>query len=199
MEIKITDDKIEFEKNLSSLDMFVIDFVSVLEKIDIKYVIVSGYVSILFGRNRSSEDIDIIIEKMPFAKFKKLWEKIYLTFECINSGTSKDAYNSYLSKSIAIRFARKNDVIPNVEIKFPNAELDYWALQERKKVLLNNELLFISPLELQISFKLFLGSEKDIEDARHLYRLFKDKLDSGLLREFNRKLKIEKEFNLYLR
>ena len=29
----------------------------------------------------------------------------------------------------------------------------------------------------QIAYKLFLGSYKDIEDARHLYKLFKDKLN----------------------
>ena len=58
--------------------------------------------------------------------------------------------------------------------------------------------MFISPIELQIAFKIYLGSEKNIEDAKHLYELFKDKLNIGLLKEFNRNLKIEKEFNEYL-
>ena len=43
----------------------------------------------------------------------------------------------------------------------------------------------------------FLGSEKDIEDAKHLYNLFKDNLDTKLL-DFLRKLNKEKEFNRYL-
>lgn len=59
-------------------------------------------------------------------------------------------------------------------------------------------VLFVSPLELQIPFKLFLGSEKDIEDAKHLYNLFKDNLDEKLLFEFIRKFKIEEVFNRYL-
>lgn len=86
-----------------------------------------------------------------------------------------------------------------MEVKFPKNELDIWTLKNKKKVILNNEILFISPLELQIPFKLFLGSEKDIEDARYLYRLFKDKLNTGLLKEFNRKFNIEGLFNKYLK
>ena len=59
MELKFSGNKIVFEKELNKLDKFVIDFTSILNKLDIRYVIVSGYVAILFGRNRSSEDIDI--------------------------------------------------------------------------------------------------------------------------------------------
>ena len=58
--------------------------------------------------------------------------------------------------------------------------------------------MFISPLELQIPFKLYLGTEKDIEDAKHLYLLFKTELDLDALKEFNRKLKVEEAFSEYL-
>jgi hypothetical protein len=86
-----------------------------------------------------------------------------------------------------------------MEMKFPKIEIDFWTIAERKEVILNNYKMFISPLELQISFKLYLGSEKDIEDAKHLYGMFKDKIDLKLLQEFNQKLKIEGIFNKYLR
>ena len=59
MKLKFSKKKIEFRKELNDLDKFVIDFTSILNKLKIKYVIVSGYVAILFGRSRSSEDIDI--------------------------------------------------------------------------------------------------------------------------------------------
>lgn len=77
-------------------------------------------------------------------------------------------------------------------------ELDSWTLRYRKKAIVNGKPIFISPLELQIPFKLFLGSEKDIEDARHLYGLFKDKIDTKLTEEFCRKLKVEAAFRRYL-
>ena len=198
MEIRFAKDKIELRKELNSLDKFIIDFAEVLNKLKLKYVVISGYVSILFGRSRSSEDIDIILEKISVQEFRILWEKLK-EFECIITDDSESAYNEYLLTGHAIRFSRKKEYVPNMEVKFPKIDLDLWVVKNRKEVLLNGKTLFISPLELQIPFKLFLGSEKDIEDARHLYRLFKDKLDLGLLAEFNRKLNIEKAFNRYLK
>lgn len=199
MDINFSKDKIELKKELSNLDKFVIDFTFILNKLKINYVLISGYVSIIFGRNRASEDIDIFIEKLTIKKFEELWGELYKQFECLNTEDLKIAYKEYILNNIALRFSKKKNYIPNMEIKFPKNELDIWTLENKKKVILNNKILFISPLELQIPFKLFLGSEKDIEDARYLYRLFKDKLDMNLLKEFNRKLNIEGLFNKYLR
>lgn len=199
MEVRFSKNWVEFEKELNSLDRFVIDFVSVLDKLGIRYVLVSGYVAILFGRSRTSEDIDLIIEKMDFNGFLGFWKGIKDRFECIITDDPANAYKDYLTTNHSIRFARKGTFIPNMEIKFPKTDLDEWTLKERKEVIMNKKRLFISPFELQIPFKLFLGSEKDIEDAKHIYKLFKDKLDMRLLNEFNRKLKIEGLFNKYLR
>lgn len=199
MDIKFSKNKIELKKELNALDNFVIDFTSVLNRLNVKYVVVSGYVSILFGRSRTSEDIDIIVEKMNKDEFGKLWRELSKGFECIIIHELGKAYDEYLLTGHAIRFARKGTFIPNMEFKFPKVELDEWVLNERKEVSINGNKLFISPLELQISFKLFLGSEKDIEDAKYLYKLFKNEIDTQLLNNFNRKLKIEEAFNKYLR
>jgi len=43
-------------------------------------------------------------------------------------------------------------------------------------LVLNEFDINISTSELQIPFKLYLGSEKDYEDARYLYQEFKEKL-----------------------
>lgn len=189
---------IEFDKDLNMLDNFVIKFTSVLNQLNIDYVLVSGYVAILFGRNRSSEDVDIFIEKIDVELFDKLWLELNKEFECLNTNESKDAYQEYLLTGHAIRFAKKGSFIPNMEIKFPKMELDSWTLENRKEVKINKQVLFISPLELQIPFKLFLGSEKDIEDAKFLYNLFKDKINNDLLRDFTQKLKIEQTFRTLL-
>ncbi len=52
--------EIMFNKIVNNLDKFVIDFCSILNELEIRYVIVSGYVSILFGRSRSSEYMNLI-------------------------------------------------------------------------------------------------------------------------------------------
>ena len=170
-----------------------------MDQSSIKYVLISGYVSILFGRNRSSEDIDLIIETLSFEKFRKLWDKFSEEYECLNTKNYDEAFKDYLSTKHSIRFSRKNEFIPNMEVKFPKIELEDWVLENRKEVLLNKNKLYISPIELQISFKLFLNSEKDIEDAKHLYELFKEDLDKNLLDDFNRKLKVVEYFNKYLK
>src|SRR4030043_461416 len=184
---------IKLDKVLNKLDKLALEFTKILTKQKIRYVIVSGHVAILFGRSRASEDIDIIIEKLDLKKFNELWQALCKEFECLNTGTAQTAYEEYLLNNCALRFSRKEDFGPNIEMKFVKVDLDNWTLDERMKVFVNEKLIFISPIELEIPFKIFLGSEKDIEDARFLYRIFKEKLDNALMQEFVRKLKVEKE------
>ncbi len=136
---------------------------------------------------------------MDFAKFKALWVKLIQKFDCIITDSPENAYTEYLLNDNAIRFARKGKYMPNMEVKFPKAELDKWALQDRRKVILNKMPLFISPIELQLAYKLFLGTEKDIEDARYLNNIFKTKIDAARLDWFNRKLNIAKKTLRYLK
>ncbi len=200
MELEFLEDKIEIKnKKLLNLDKFVIDFTSILNKEDIEYVIVSGYISILFGRNRTSEDVDIIVNKMDFKRFVKLWPQIYKKYECVITSDIKNAYENYLLEDTSIRFAKKDTFIPNIEFKFPKFEVDHWTLKERKKVMINNHETYISPLEIQIPYKLFLGSEKDIEDAKFLYNIFKNYMDFELFNEFNNKFKTQELFNRYIK
>lgn len=190
MEIEFKDDKIIFDRELSLLDSFVLDFTEHLQTNNIKYVIISGYVAILFGRSRMSEDVDIFIEHISFEKFLKFWSGIEQSYECLNTGNSYEAYNDYLNNHHAIRLAKKGNFIPNIELKFVKNDLDRYSLENRKHVKLADKSLYLSPLELQIPYKLFLGSEKDIEDARFLFKLFKDNLNIVLLKMFLSKLKV---------
>jgi len=60
-------------------------------------------------------------------------------------------------------------------------------------------LLYISPLELQIAYKLSIiskgdfeeiSSDKDFEDAKHIYEYFKDKLNKERLLYYINMLKV---------
>lgn len=199
MKIKVSKATIRLVKELNDLDKLVIDFVRILDRNKVKYVLVSGYVSILFGRSRSSEDIDIIVKKLPKRRFAVLWDDLLKYFECLVPDNFESAYDKYLMKQTSIRFSRKEQPIPNIEFMFPKAEdLDNWVLKNGKQVRLNRYALNISPIELQIAYKLFLGSGKDIEDARHLYQLFIENLNQKLLSEFLLKLDKKGLFNRYL-
>lgn len=186
-------------KELNELDNLVIDFIKILNAKRVDYVLVSGYVSILFGRSRSSEDIDLIAKTIPENKFVTLWKSLSQNFDCVTTGNPKSAYERYLMKHSAVRFSRKNTFIPNMEFKFPKMDLDNWIIENAKEVILNrNNVIKISPLELQIPYKLFLGSEKDIEDARYLYNLFENKMDKNLFKYFLENLDKEDKFNKYI-
>ena len=189
---------IKLDKELNELDNITIEFTSILNKLKINYTIISGYVAVVFGRNRASEDIDIFIEKINEKRFSDLWKDLLKDFECINSEDAKEVFNDFLNEGSAVRFAKIGRFIPNVEVKFPKTSIDTWGINNKKKLVLNSNEMYIGPLESQIPFKLFLGSEKDIEDAKYLYEIFKDKIDLKVLHEFNRKLKIQALFDKYL-
>jgi len=193
MEFEFENDEILFERELSDLDTFVIKFVEILDKNKINYVLVSGYIAILFGRSRETEDVDIIIEKIPFEKFNKLWKSLEKEFECLNTSISKEAYENFLLEKTAIRFARLGEFIPNMEIKFPKKEFERETLENRLIVKSKDYSLNISNLEKQIAFKLFLGSEKDLEDARHLWNIFKGNIDKSLIVEKAKELNVPED------
>ncbi len=193
MELEFNDDEIVFSKELSMLDNFVLDFVNILLKHNIKYVIVSGYVAILFGRNRMSEDVDVLIHRITFEKFLKLWLEIEESYDCLKTGDPIDAYNGYLRNHHAIRIAKKGSLIPNIELKFVKNEFDRSSMKYRKSVKLDEKIIYISPLEIQIPYKLFMGREKDIEDARFLFKLFENRLNMEFLKRSLTDLNIPQE------
>src|SRR3989344_5658564 len=125
MEFEYKNNTIKFERELSNLDELVLSFTKILDRQKIKYVLVSGYVAILFGRSRQTEDIDLFIEKISFEKFEALWKEIYAkAFECINDSNPKDAYDYYLNDNLALRFALSGTFIWNFEVKFPKDDLN---------------------------------------------------------------------------
>ncbi len=198
MEINYADNKVILEKELNDLDLFTLSFIKILDKVNIKYVIVSGYVAILFGRSRGSEDIDIIIEHIDYSKFKELWTELYLEFECILIDDSKVAYEDYIKLNDRLRFAKKDTFIPNMEVKTPATDIENHVLNNSIEVSLNKNKLLISPFELQIAYKLYLGSEKDIEDARYLYKLFLNRLDKKELIKLVNEFEVKNNFERYL-
>lgn len=194
--------EIILNRELSELDKFVLSFIKILKK-HIGYVIVSGYVSILLGRSRATEDVDLLIENISEESFLRLWKELSDNgFECMNTSNSKESYD--LLKIQAIRFY-KNIPVPNIEFKIINTELDKYSFQNKINVVFKKDSLFISSIELQIVYKLFLAADgtdeelivdKDIEDARHLYKLFKEKINKEELLIFANKLNVTNKLEL---
>ena len=54
--------------------------------------------------------------------------------------------------------------------------------------------IIAAPIELQTAYKLYLGSEKDELDARHLYGIFKDDIDKKELKKFMSYLNVKSKY-----
>jgi len=179
---------IELDRELSDLDKFTIDFIDILKK-HTNYVIVSGYVAILLGRARASEDVDIIIPRINLLTFKKIYNDVKKNnFYCLNAEKEKTIY-SYLEDNLAVRFAKKDTMIPNIEMKWIKNNFDKIALENYIDVKIKNKSLRISHLELQIAFKEnVLKSPKDLEDADHIKQVAKEYLDKKLIQKYKEML-----------
>ena len=169
--------EIILNKKLTELDKFVLDFINILKNYA-DYVIISGYISIILGRARATEDIDLFIRKMDKNKFLKLYEDLIKnSYWCLNSDDPEEIYD-YLIDNLAVRFAKKDETIPNFEVKFPKTKIDEETFKDCVIVKMPEGSIKISSLEIQIAFKkYYLKSDKDLEDAKHIEHIFKDKID----------------------
>lgn len=180
---------IRLDREINELDKFVLQFLKILEQYT-KYVIVSGYVAIVLGRSRATEDVDILIPKMEKQKFQELYNLLECEgFWTLNASDVDELYDLLVSKH-SIRFAVKPDINPNIELKFSKDYYDTASLQKPVVLIMGDNKLNIAPLELQIAYKEeVLKSNKDYEDARHIRLVAKEHLDNGLLLQYTKELR----------
>ena len=194
MEIKFSKNSIVLEqKELTTLDKLVIKFIRSMGNVN--YVIVSGYIAIFFGRIRGTEDIDILLDKMDIKQIEELYGRLLKNgFAPVNNvEDAKEAYE-LLSEGSSLRYSEKGTWAPNFELKFVKKPLDRHTMDNKMKVTFNTKyFMYISPIELQVAFKLWLSSDKDYEDARYVYNIFKTYIDAKKLNEFISELHVKKE------
>ncbi len=172
MVFNIIDNKLTLTKSINELDSFVLDIVQVLSKYT-DYVIVSGYVAIFFGRSRATEDVDMFIKEISSDSFRLLYDEFVRAGYDFTVSDAVDLYDSYLSDGLAINLWRKDFPLMRMEIKFARKPFQRQILRERIQVTFDGHVLYFSPIEAQVAYKrTILRSDKDIEDALHLERVF---------------------------
>ena len=170
-----------------------IRFSEILDQFDIEYVYVAGYVSILAGRARSTEDIDVLIERIDEETAYELAERLD---EEGFWGPAMPLSSMYemLDNGDNIWVAPEDQITPHLEVKFACNKFDRASLEDAITGKIGNATISIGPLELQIAYKLHLSAQKDIEDAVHLYTLFEEGLSVSRLEEWVRRLDVEDEY-----
>ena len=169
------------EKNI--LDDFCIRFCRIVDK-HCKYIIVSGFVAIASGRSRGTEDIDMVISKMPLKKFYHLHEDLLKhCFECVQSSKADEIYE-YLSGKNSVRYILKDILVPEMELKFAKDIIDEYQLLHRQKLGFTELPVWFGSVEANIAFKEeYLKSEKDMADAKHLRIVYSEVIQESEIKK----------------
>jgi len=108
MNMRFAPGRISLSKELNDLDRLALDFSTILRRQKVRHVFVAGYIAILFGRSRVSEDIDVLMEEVPPERFRTLWKALTRRFECHNASAPETAYRDFL-----VRFGSPLPVRPS--------------------------------------------------------------------------------------
>ena len=165
---------------LTPEDVVASRFAAVIEEAGVRYAIVAGYIAILFGRARRSDDIDFVLEYLGEDGFVDLCRRArrvgftMMQGDIASEESVRSVYRDYLARGYSVRFMYRDIILPNIEAKLATTSVHRYVISHSIRVVVNNEYtLRVSPLEFQIAYKLYLGSDKDIGDAVFLYTLFK--------------------------
>jgi len=192
--VRISDGELVVEREPNALDELAIQFSELLDIAGIDHVFIAGYVAILTGRARATNDIDVLIEKRSESAIESL---VGTLEEAGFWGPAMPLENMYssLSNGTNIWVAPDGQMTPHLEVKFPTDAYDRASLDGAMTARVGTSAVPIGPLELQIAYKLFLGGEKDLEDAAHLHGLFGETLRESELLHWVETLEVKDRYD----
>jgi hypothetical protein len=197
--VKLTDERLDISRDLSELDRKVVEFLSILDDVDVRYVVVSGYVAILTGRSRGTEDVDVVLEPLSDAETEALAER-FDSDGYWGTAMPLEDMQMMLSDGDRFRIAEEGEFVPNFEMWFAKNDIERRILDDPLLADLGDNEFPISPIETQIAFKLYLAQSdgstrgKDFEDALHLYTAFGDALNTEALQSWVEELEVEEYY-----
>jgi hypothetical protein len=191
--VELTDRGLVVDRDPNRLDELAVGFSEVLSRLDIDHVFVAGYVAILAGRSRSTEDVDVFIERCSSERIDELVAELEQEEYWGPAMPLSDAYGN-LASGTNIWVAPDGEMTPHLEVKFPNDEFDRASLTNAIDAHVGGETVPIGPLELQVAYKLSLGGRTDLEDAAHLYTVFGETLSRDRLETWVERLDVEDRY-----
>lgn len=192
--MEFDDDEVRIEKPPSDLDRLVLDVTSVLDEVGVDYAVVSGYVVVLFGRARATEDVDVIVERFDADIAAELAGRL-ADAGYWGPAMPLEELHDTLNDDLPVRVAEDGHRVPNVELKFPTDRYDRRSLRETVRVQFGEEVLRVGGLELQIAYKLHMGARKDFEDALHLHEVAEPTLNTAKLEAYVDDLGVEEAYD----
>lgn len=191
--MEFTDGGVVIDKPHNDLDELVLDVTSILEAAGVQYVVVSGYLAVLFGRARATEDIDVVVEPFGETTARDVATSLQDAGYWGAAMPLDDLYAT-LSDDLPVRIAKEDHRVPNVEAKFASSEADRISLDNAITVDLSGETFYAGPLEFQIAYKLDMGAQKDFEDALYLFEVARGNLNTRKLEAYVEDLGVTAEY-----
>ncbi|PSP49442.1 hypothetical protein BRC75_03690 [Halobacteriales archaeon QH_7_69_31] len=191
--MEFNDEGVVIDKPPSDLDRLMLEVGGILDDVGIEYSVVSGYVAVLFGRSRATEDIDVITERFDEGTADELATRLQEAGYW-GSAMPLDDLRETLADDLPVRIAEDGHRVPNVELKFASDEHDRTSLDDAIHVRLGGETIRVGSLEFQIAYKLDMGARRDYEDALYLHEVAGPSLNRTALEEHVMKLGVEDEY-----
>lgn len=192
--VEVNEDRIVIEKRPSTVDELILGVTEVFERHDLDYVVVSGYVAVLLGRSRSTEDIDVLIERPSRETAEAVADDLQDAGYWGCAMPLSELYETF-ADGLPIRIAEDGDRVPNVEAKVVRGDYDRLSLSETVTVVFGDRTLTIVRPELQIAYKLGMSAQRDTEDAQHLYCTLGESLSTEALEGYVRRLGVEDQYD----
>ena len=167
------------ERDLTDLDRYVCRFVRIVEKYT-DYVIVSGYISILLGLPRPTFDVDVLAKPMSREDFEKMLDELRAN----GFVTIEDKEKAFILFSQGHTISIHTPDVWYFDFKQPKDRWGYVSISSPLIARIGECEIRIAPPEVQIPYKLWLGSDKDIKDAVYIYERLKEIIDEERLREY---------------
>lgn len=187
--MEFTDDEVRIDKPPSDLDRLVLDAVDVLESVGVEYAVVSGYVVVLLGRARATEDVDLITERFDEETAVELADR-FTDAGFWGPAMPLESMYETLADDLPVRIAEADHRVPNVEVKFASDGYDRRSLRETVTVRFDGETLRVGGFELQIAYKLHMDTPKDFEDALYLHDVAEPTLNTRKLEAYVEELDV---------
>lgn len=191
--IELTEQGLFIDREPNELDTLAIEFSTLLDRLDIDHVFVAGYVAILAGRSRSTEDIDVILERCAEETISEL-ASVLSREGFWGASMPLDSLFDVLDSSSHAWVARDGDMNPRLDLLFPTDEYDRASLRGSIPAHIDDATVPIGPIELQIAYKLSLEGRTDHEDAAHLYVYFSETLSTERLEHWVNELDVHNRY-----
>jgi hypothetical protein len=195
--MELSDNTLTVSRELSELDKDVLEFTQILDACEVDYVIVSGYVAILTGRSRSTEDIDIILESLSETETEQLVTELKdrgywgmampldEMYSMLRSGLPKTER--------CIRTSRRGSSRMTSSEKRSRTPSRLCSTKDRSRSARSNSKSHTNSGSRR-RLTVLMGNGKDFEDALHLYLTFEERFNTEQLEMYVSELGVEEYY-----